>query len=330
LQLKDLGEFKLIELIRERVPDAAGVRRGIGDDAAVLTLPTGHSLLTSTDMLIEGVHFQHAWTPAEDLGHKVVAVNLSDIAAMGGVPRYLFLGLACPGTTAVDQIEAFLKGVLDEAAAHQVCLVGGDTCQSSHGWLISVTIEGTVAEGREVSRSGARANDLIMVSGTLGDSALALQLLQKGQSPPADLRHRHNRPSPRVALGRRLAEQGLVTAMIDISDGLAGDLQHILKASRVDGLIETSQLPLSGVFRASLAQDPALLELALFGGEDYELLFTVPEEHVAAVMAQGDALALPVTCIGTAQPGAGQLLLRDETGELQSVSGRGYDHFCRP
>ena len=181
MELKDLGEFQLIERIRQRAPVGEGVQRGIGDDAAVVTLPEGHQLLTSTDMLIEGIHFRHDWTSPEDLGHKAVAVNLSDIAAMGGTPRYLYLGFACPGTTTLEDINAFLKGALEEAERYNVTLVGGDTCRSPGPWLISVTIEGSAPADQAIGRNGAQPGDLIMVSGTLGDSALALHLLHEGK-----------------------------------------------------------------------------------------------------------------------------------------------------
>ena len=201
--------------------------------------PHGHHLLTSTDLLIEDVHFRRDWTDCEALGHKAVAVNLSDIAAMGGTPRYLYLGLACPGDTDLDDINAFLNGVLDEAERHNVTLVGGDTCRSPGPWLISVTVEGSAPAHQAIGRDGAQPGDLIMVSGTLGDSALALQLAARRTEPrkPSSLA-RHHRPTAQVELGRRLGELRLASAMIDISDGLVSDLEHILQASQVDGVID--------------------------------------------------------------------------------------------
>ena len=163
MKLKELGEFKLIEHIRQRAPVGGDVHRGIGDDAAVVTVPEGHHLLTSMDMLIEGVHFRRDWTSPEDLGHKAVAVNLSDLAAMGGIPRYLYLGLACPGSTCLEDIKAFLNGALAEAARYNVALVGGDTCRSPGPWIISVTVEGSAEAGHAVGRDGARPGDIIMV-----------------------------------------------------------------------------------------------------------------------------------------------------------------------
>jgi thiamine-monophosphate kinase len=328
LKLRELGEFGLIELIRQKSPTAPGVHRGIGDDAAEISLPEGHHLLTSTDLLIEGIHFRRDWTDAEDLGHKAVAVNLSDIAAMGGTPRYLYLGLACPGDTDLDEIIAFLNGALDEAARHDVALVGGDTCRSPGPWLISVTIEGSAPARQAIGRDGAQPGDLIMVSGTLGDSALALQLLREGQTPEADLLARHHRPTARVELGRRLAEGHLATAMIDISDGLASDLEHILHASGVDGIIEERLLPLSAAFLRSTDDQPALRQLAVHGGEDYELLFTVPRNRLAEAAALGAELRLSITRIGIIREGSGRLSLLDDTGSKRPLRVRGYDHFC--
>jgi thiamine-monophosphate kinase len=329
LKLKELGEFELINRIRRRVANGPGVHRGIGDDAAVLELPVGHHLLTSTDLLIEDVHFRHDWTDCEALGHKAVAVNLSDIAAMGGTPRYLYLGLACPGEADLTDINAFLKGALAEADHHNVTLVGGDTCRSPGPWMISVTIEGSALAHQAVGRDGAQPGDLIMVSGTLGDSALALHLLRNGKEPETTLLARHHRPTARVTLGRRLGEQQLAKAMIDISDGLASDLEHILQASRVDGFIVEDQLPLSEVFQRHAEAEPALRELALYGGEDYELLFTVAPENAADVALLGAELNLSITSVGVIQKGSGTFSLQDKTGATRPILVRGYDHFCR-
>lgn len=329
MKLQDLGEFKLIDRIRRQVVDGAGVHRGIGDDAAELSLPDGHHLLTSTDMLIEDVHFCRAWTDCETLGHKAVAVNLSDIAAMGGTPRYLYLGLACPGETDWGDINAFLKGALNEAARHNVTLVGGDTCRSPGPWMISVTVEGSAPAHQAIGRDGAQPGDLIMVSGTLGDSALALHLLRKGIEPEPELLARHHQPTAQVELGRLLGERRLAKSMIDISDGLTSDLEHILQASQVDGQIEEGKLPLSASFRQHSDTQPDLRGLALDGGEDYELLFTVAPEKAAEVAALCIKLNLPITSIGVIQAGSGILSLQDKSGAVRPVLVKGYDHFCR-
>ncbi len=328
MKLRDLGEFELIDRIRKQVAKGTGVVRGIGDDAAELRLPDGHHLLTSTDLLIEDVHFRHAWTDCEALGHKAVAVNLSDIAAMGGIPRFLYLGLACPGEAEVKDIDDFLRGALDEAERHDVSLVGGDTCRSPGPWMISVTVEGSTPAHQAVGRDGAQPGDIIMVSGTLGDSALALHLLRNEKLPEAALLARHHQPKAQVELGRRLGECHLAKAMIDISDGLTSDLEHILQASQVDGIIMEDQIPLSEGFRRHLDTQPALRELALSGGEDYELLFTVAPEKAAEVSALGVAINVPITSIGVIHEGCGVLSRQDKWGEVQPILVRGYDHFC--
>ena len=329
LKLKELGEFKLIDRIREQAGKGEGVYCGIGDDAAVLNLPEGHQLLTSTDLLIEDVHFRHAWTDCETLGHKAVAVNLSDIAAMGGTPHYLYLGLACPDEAESSDIEAFLHGVLDETSKYGVFLVGGDTCRSPGPWMISVTVEGSVPRNQAVGRDGAQPGDLIMVSGTLGDSALALQLLQEGKGVQATLLQRHHQPVAQVELGRLLGENCFASAMIDVSDGLAGDLEHILQASQVDGMIEEAELPLSESFQAHLECNPALVDLALYGGEDYELLFTVAPDKAVAVRELCATRQLQVTTIGSISKGSGILSLTERAGVVRPILVRGYDHFCR-
>ena len=329
MKLSDLGEFELIDQIRGQVPTMPGVHRGIGDDASEVSLPAGHHLLTSTDLLIEDIHFRRDWTDCEALGHKAVAVNLSDIAAMGATPRYLYLGLACPGDTELHDINAFFRGVLDEAGRYNVVLVGGDTCRSPGPWLISVTVQGSAPAHQAIGRDGAQPGDLIMVSGTLGDSALALHMLGKGQQPEAALLARHHRPTPQVELGRLLGEQRLARAMIDVSDGLASDLEHILQASHVDGLIEEDKLPLSEAFRRITDRQPGLRELALYGGEDYQLLFTVAPDRAAEVAALCAEQGLPVTTIGIVGTGTGKLSLRDRTAAVRPVTARGYDHFSR-
>ncbi len=328
MKLGKLGEFGLIGMIREKVSDGCGVHRGIGDDAAEVELPAGHRLLTSTDLLIETVHFRFDWTDAEALGHKAIAVNLSDIAAMGGTPRYLYLGLACPVDVDLNRINDFLDGALAEANSYEVTLVGGDTCRSPGPWMISVTVEGSAPAGQSVGRAGAEPGDLLMVSGSLGDSALALQLLCDGRQPEAALLARHHRPTPRVELGRLLAEQQLAKAMIDLSDGLASDLAHILRASKVDALINPESLPLSEAFRRQLSVNPDLGHLPLHGGEDYELLFSVAPERAEAAMALGQHLGVCVTPIGVVKQGPGCTSVRTVDGEIRPLLARGYDHFC--
>jgi len=328
VKLADLGEFGFIERIRGAVDklEGNGVRIGIGDDCAVLELPAGQVLLTSNDLLIEEVHFRADWSDWRALGGKCVSVNVSDVAAMGGSPRHLYLGLAIPATMDMDDLDAFLEGFLEAASEYGAVLVGGDTCRSPGPLMISVTVEGAAPADQVITRSGARPGDAVYVSGTLGDSALALQQLKSGRSVADELAHRHHWPQARVALGRALAEAQLPSAMIDVSDGVLADLGHILDASAVGARLEQAQFPLSPAFHQALAEEPALFELALCGGEDYELLFTVPvgKEHLLAALVTD----VPVTRIGTVTEAEQGLLLVDEAGELRSVKAKGFNHFA--
>lgn len=325
MKLAEIGEFGFIERLRQGISPGAGVRLGIGDDCAVLDLPPGEQLLTTTDLLIEDIHFRRQWTDWRLLGRKSVTVNVSDIAAMGGIPRHLYLGLGLPADLPVEDLDRFLAGFREAAEGYGASLVGGDTCRSPGPLLISVTAEGTIPAGRAVTRGGAHPGDAIYLSGTLGDSALALRGLLAGETPAADLARRHFDPEARTELGRELAAQGLATAMIDLSDGLLADLGHVLAASAAGARVELAALPLSDLFREALAGDPSLEELALSGGEDYELLFTVPagrEEEIARLAA---ALRLPLTRIG--RIATGDLLLIEADGGVRSPARRGFDHF---
>jgi thiamine-monophosphate kinase len=327
MKLAELGEFGFIERIRAAVAEAkgAGVRCGIGDDCAVLELPPGQVLLTSTDLLIEDVHFRPAWSDWRSLGSKCVAVNVSDVAAMGGKPRHLYLGLAIPAGMAVTDLDAFMAGFIDTAAEYGAVLVGGDTCRSPGPLLVSVTVEGAAPTEQILCRSGARPGDALYVSGTLGDSALALQLLQNGRVPVEELARRHHRPQARVALGRALAEAGVPSAMIDVSDGVLADLGHILDASAVGAYLEQEQFPLSPAFRQALAEEPALLELALSGGEDYELLFTVPVDKEALLTSLD--VGVPVTRIGRIVEAEQGLQMVDDQGRVRAIEHKGFNHF---
>lgn len=327
MKLAELGEFGLIDRIRRRAGAAPGVLIGIGDDCAAVELP-GELLLTSTDLLIEEVHFRRAWTTPHLLGRKSVAVNVSDIAAMGGTPRQLYLGLGVPPAMAVEEIEALLAGVLEAAGEYGAALVGGDTCRSPGPLLIAVTASGSVPAGEMIRREGARPGDGLYVSGTLGDAALALRQLQAGETPEPFLAGRHHDPQARTRLGRALATAGIPSAMIDLSDGLLADLGHILEASGVGAEVEEETLPLSPALARALATDPSLLELALGGGEDYELLFTVPAGREEALAAAAAAATTPVSRVGRIVAPEQGLTLRDRLGRQQPLGQRGFNHFA--
>lgn len=328
MKLRRLGEFGFIERIARRVPAAEGVRLGIGDDCAVTVPPPGEVLLTTSDLLIEEVHFRRQWCDLRDLGRKSVAVNVSDIAAMGGTPRHLYLGLGVPEQTTVEELDTFMAGLLAEAETYGLTLVGGDTCRSPGPLLIAITVEGSVAEGELVTRAGAQAGDALYVSGTLGDSALGLALLQARQEPDPFLARRHHLPRARVELGRELARRGVASAMIDLSDGLAGDLGHIVKASGVGARVEREALPLSESFRRRLQREDGLWSLALSGGEDYELLFTVPPQRQDAVPEVAATTGVALTRIGQiVTPDHGVTLLGRRDEELPWPQA-GFNHFA--
>jgi thiamine-monophosphate kinase len=344
--LAHLGEFGLIGLIRERMRHRSpGTVLGIGDDAAVLRPEADAEVIATTDMLLEGVHFQRHWGCPRELGRKTLAVNLSDIAAMGGRPQHALLGLGVPPSgVPLAEIEALLAGLEEEAAAYGVALVGGDTCASRSGLVLSVTLLGVVAAGRAILRSGAHPEETVWVTGRLGGSAAGLLALESGLRPdspwPAGLPRptwigpaeeaalqaglrAHLLPVPRLAIGQALV--GCATAMIDVSDGIASDLGHLCTESRVGARIQAGRVPIhpaAAVVGRWLGRDP--LDLALRGGEDYELLFTSradPRPRLLAVAPE-----LEVTALGAvvAEPLGARLETAD--GREHAMAG-GFDHF---
>ncbi|AJF07729.1 thiamine-phosphate kinase [Geoalkalibacter subterraneus] len=322
-----LGEFEFIERLRRRCDPNGALVRGIGDDCAVARVPAGELLLTSTDLLIEDVHFRTAWIDMHDLGRKSVSVNVSDVAAMGGQPLSLFLALGIPADLSLEDLDRFTEGVLSACRDYGAVLAGGDTCRSPRGLFISVTVEGAVPDGLQVTRDGARPGDLVWVSGTLGDSALALRELLAGRQPPEECLRRHHDPRARVELGRTLAAQRFASAMIDISDGLFSDLGHILDASGCGAVLRRDLLPLSPAFLEFQQHQPEVNDLALTGGEDYELLFTSPPQHAEAVRALATP-DLPLTEIGQITVSTDGLRIVDAQGTLRMPTRSGFDHFA--
>lgn len=328
--LAELGEFGLIDQIRARFPQPVAPELGIGDDAALLSPSAGSQVLVSTDLLAEGVHFDPGFGPARLLGRKSLAVNLSDIASMGAVPRWFFLSLAIPAGFPLVTIEGFLDGLAEQAAEHNCILAGGDTCSSKGGLTISVTILGEQQPELILKRSGAQLDDEVWVSGTLGDSALGLKLLLEGTRLGGDydaLLLRQLDPTPRCALGQKLAEAGLVHAMIDISDGLLADLGHVGEQSGCGAEIQLGQLPLSPAFQAYAAiQQYFPWQLAVSGGEDYELCFTAPVCNHGAIQKISKTTGIPLTVVGKVTNSRQvQAILPDGTNFQPSASG--YTHF---
>ena len=316
-----LSEFEIIRRYFTR-PTSHTVL-GVGDDCALIRVAPGAELAVSTDMLLSGRHF-HVDADPEKLGHKALAVNLSDLAAMGATPRWATLSLALP---AADEmwLAAFSKGFLRMAQRYDVDLVGGDTTRGP--LAICVQIMGEVPAGQALRRDGAQAGDEVWVSGRLGDAALFLAHL--AGEVELDLREvavckpRLHEPEPRVALGQALL--GTARSCIDISDGLAADLGHILARSNMAAVIELQRVPRSSVLDRHLPAPPALRAL-LSGGDDYELCFTAAVDRHQDVLRIADEASISVTCIGRIVPGSGLTVL-DERGQRIEIGAAGWDHF---
>ena len=315
-----MDEFELIQKYFVRTNEAADVITGIGDDGAVLRPPPGADLVSVIDTLIEGVHFPLITRDieAESVGHRAVAVNLSDIAAMGAEPRWMTLALTLQDADE-GWLDFFARGLHGIAAQHGVQLVGGDTTKGERV-VVTVQVTGLVDPGQAIYRSGAQVGDTVYVSGNIGDAAAGLALLDK---PPAEilgpldyLVERFLSPSPRVALGRSLA--GVATAAIDISDGLYTDLVKLLAASRVGAAMDLDKLPISLALK-SFCNEEQQMKYALSGGDDYELCFTSSQQLPAEIEG------VPVTAIGTVVEGD-QLVCRDAHGIVE-YDDSGYRHF---
>jgi len=319
-----MGEFELIERFFKRAARQADV--GIGDDCAIWTPKPGHQLAISADMLVEGRHFLSTVNPG-DLGHKALAVNLSDLAACGATPRAFLLSLSLPRVDE-DWLSGFSDGLFALADAHSCELIGGDTTQGPLN--VSITVMGEVPAHQAILRSGAQAGDDVYVSGHLGDARLALEAFRGTVSLPQSVfelaRSRMERPQPRTALGVSL--RGMASAMADISDGLLGDLGHILKASRVG-----AEIDIAAIQNLMLSRDgwpcphDLLHRCVLSGGDDYELVFTCHPDNRQRLLALSEACSTPVTRIGriTADP---RLLLLSEDGAVLPNTFTSFDHFA--
>lgn len=314
-----LDEFTLIRRhFAGLTPATPAVRLGIGDDAALLQVRAGCELAITSDTLIAGRHFPHETLPA-DIGWKSLAVNLSDLAAMGAAPLAFTLALSLPQADD-NWLRGFAQGLGDLARMAGVPLVGGDTTRGALS--ITITALGEVPAGTALRRDGARVGDLVCVTGTLGDAAAALRQWQAGSAGVAALRARLDRPTPRLAAGRAL--RGLAHAAIDLSDGLAGDLGHILAASGVGARLDPSALPCSEDLREVISDVASRVALQLNGGDDYELCCCLPPERFAA--AQAALAPLPLTVIGEIEAEPGLRLLAAD-GSIQEHPPQAYRHF---
>lgn len=328
-----LGEFGLIARLRARLgAPTSGLLRGIGDDAAVLTLTPGLSLLATTDALLEEIHFSFRWSPPDAVGYRAMVANLSDIAAMGGVPRAALVCLALPPRTGLDVVDGLYEGLRRAGAAASTPIVGGDTVRSPAGLVLAITLLGEVEADRWVSRAGARPGDHLWVSGPLGGSAAGLAWLQRrgrGDAPEAvrDAIACHEAPMARLALGRALALDGMARAMLDVSDGLGGDARRIAEESGVGVRIEAARIPVHPAaleVARRIGGDP--LQWALSGGEDYELLFAAGPAADLAAWAAGRGL--PVPCrVGAVVPASAGCTLVAADGSAQPLPS-GHDHLA--
>jgi thiamine-monophosphate kinase len=331
-----LGEFELIA--RFFAPLAAGRPGALGllDDAALIEERPGWSLVATTDTIVAGVHFPVDAAPA-DVACRLLAVNLSDLAAMGAEPATYLLALALPQAWQETELKVWLQGFADGLAAgqreHRIALVGGDTVASPGPLTLTLTALGHVEAGQALLRSGARPGERVSVSGSIGDAALGLHILKGrfaglGAAERAFLLDRYRRPQPRLALGRRLCR--LAGAAADVSDGLVADLGHICTASGVGARIDAERVPLSAAAAAAIGRDQALLALALTGGDDYELVFTAATSRDAEVVALAGELDLPLTAIGeiVSPPSGGGAVpvMVERHGRAMAIAAAGWQH----
>lgn len=298
----------------------------MGDDCAVLRLPPGHEALVTTDFSLEGIHFRRDWHPPESVGHRCLARGLSDIAAMGGEPVAVFLSLALPRDLPQSWVDRFTRGLLALAKRHGATLAGGDTAESPGGILADIVVVGSVPNGKAIVRSGARPGDRIYVSGELGGSVAAVEAMRAHPTKKLDPREhaRHFYPEPRIELGSILRKKGLASAMIDTSDGLSTDLTHICEESRVGAEISVSLIPRA---TAGKTDRSVGLELALHGGEDYELLFTAPERKRIPHQIAGTSITQIGRIIGS-RSGKQGVFIRDEKS-VHRLKVQGWEHFPR-
>lgn len=335
--ISKLGEFGLIEhLAAKCIPRRGDTLKGIGDDAAVLDYG-GHPVIMTTDMLVEGIHFDLMYHPLRHLGYKAVIVNLSDICAMNAIPRHITVSVAISNRFSVEAMEELYEGIRIACEAYEVDLVGGDTTSSPKGLTISITALGTVAADRITYRNGARPGDILCVTGDLGAAYLGLQILEREKqvylanpnmqpelTEKKYLVSRQLKPEARLEAVRYFEKSGLIpTAMIDISDGLASDLLHICKQSGVGAFVEEAQVPIHDEARMQAMEfklDP--ITCALSGGEDYELLFTVHPRDLDKVRFMDS-----VYIIGEITNQEDGVTLHTSGGQIHPITAQGWVHF---
>lgn len=340
--ISEIGEFGLIERIRRQLErgykplrPSRSIVVGIGDDAAVVKTEPGKLLVATTDILIEGIHFELKTATPYDIGWKLMAVNLSDLAAMGAIPRYGLVVLGLPVDTPVETVDNLIKGALDLAKKFKVFLIGGDTVTSPDKLVVNMVVWGVILKSQILKRSGARVGDKIMVTGTFGDSAAGLKILKSRQRIKTtgwarELIKKHLRPYPRIEEARLMANRKLVHGMIDCSDGLALSINFIACSSKVGAKILVDKIPVSPALRRfSQISGESTPSLALYGGEDYELIFTVPRNREQEVIKTiNQRLGTKVTTIGEIVSSKYGISLVDTQGKVKQLKRPlGYEHF---
>ncbi|BCJ87193.1 thiamine-phosphate kinase [Effusibacillus dendaii] len=334
MKLQDVGEFGLIELLRAKLqPVDQSVVVGIGDDAAVLSYDAAMNVLLTTDMLVEGIHFREDTIDFQSLGWKSMAASISDIAAMGGIPKHAVISLAIPPSYEILKLEQLYEGIAEIGRLHHTCIIGGDITKTNGPLVISVTLTGQTEQGQALLRSGAQVGDLVFVTNCIGGSAAGLACLQSDRrtllTPDQQIKllHFHQRPQPQVQAGRILAGSGFCSSCNDISDGLASELHEIASASGVSIRIEESRLPIDSSVRNFAridGSDP--VNWALYGGEDYQLTGTINPLGYASVLTEFQLHGLEMSIVGRVVQGTGVLLER-LSGETIPLAASGYNHF---
>jgi thiamine-monophosphate kinase len=327
------GELGFIDRVRGMHAGAEGdgLIVGLGDDAAVIAVKPGEQVVVTTDMLVERVHFRREWSDPYSIGWKAAAANLSDLAGMGAVPTFTFISIACTSRETVENLDRLYDGFVDCLNRYGSRLAGGDTNATPENMVISVTQMGTVRAGKALTRAGARVGDILLVTGTLGDSAAGLALLSEYGLARADKVNKdlitiHRRPQPRIVAANAAAATGKVRAAMDITDGIAGDLKKLCAVSNVGARLDSHLLPISEAVRATaelLQKDP--VEMALIGGEDYELLLAVAPGDVDDIIAAISGVGASVTAVGEVTKSGFRIV--DESGAEREVEGAGWDHF---
>ena len=331
----EIGEFGLIDRIQQILPQVEhpDVQLGIGDDTAVIRIDEQRSMLITCDIQVENQHFRMLHISPRQLGRRAMAVNLSDIAAMGGKPTFSLVSLGVPESFALDDFENLFKGMRDQLADFSAIVIGGNLSKTEKDLIIDITMMGEVDTGKYLTRSGAKADDRIYVTGQPGASGAGFRVLEKFgiNYPPAyePLVQKHLQPIPRIDVGKRIAQSGWATAMIDISDGIASDLNHICTMSKVGAEIHQARLLLPDKIDevTALSGIPGI-DLALYGGEDYELLFTIKSATPKSII---DSIAkdtgIAITEIGIIQPREFKCFLIDLAQNRIPVQPKGWDHF---